>query len=129
MIFLMLFFSCIAVLHSSSNHFSFLFHCFSPSDSFDASTMTFLISFHSICTSCIRSVSSNFSFIFYLYKLRSSFFSLSLFHLSLPWFLSALDSRTLNVMFTRKWSESQLGLRHDLTSVILCVLFIITWSV
>ena len=133
MIFLMLFFSCMVILHSSSNHSSFLFPVFSPSDYFTTFTFKFLILFLSICTSCSPSVSSNFSFIFCWYKLRfSSFFSLSIFHpfLFLPWFLSALDSVSLNVTFTKKWLESQLVLRHNLTSVILdaFLLFITTWS-
>ena len=56
-----------------------------------------------------------------------------MFHLFLflQWLLSALDSLSLNVNLTKKWSASQLGPRHDLTSYIrdACLLFITTWSI
>ena len=107
----MLFFSCMATLHSSSNYSSFLFPFFSPSDSFAASTITFF-NFTPLCLHIVYFICVlQFLVYFLLIQIKVFFVSHFIYVPSLylfPGLLSAFDSLSLNVTLTKKWSESQL---------------------
>ena len=121
------------LIHPSSHQSSFLFLLSCPRTSCAVSDIHFLIWLHSCSISedtfCLINLVVISCLNFWLIIASSSF---SLFHFVLSLYLSYMFIILLtHLIFTKKWSESEFGARILLTSVIVCILLLLTktWSV